>query len=227
MATAQEKQDLVDDIKKPHRHYRITLVGYGGEIIYGKSSKEEYDYWETSIGERRKEFNVPEDESPFNRYMIDKDDIGGYENVPKSIVRIGEWWDSNDIDHGSGVSYDSAVIAIVECETDEIFSVECNSIIELPLTEFINQYDAESVIGDSEAVDGGYMYYAMDVQKGLFFDGRLTTIGKIDLSKLAFECTEYPNGDTLVNHVFYGEEELYDDGGDTNEKALYIELVAA
>ena len=226
MATAQEKQDLVDDIKKPHRHYRITLTGYGGEIVYSSSSKKEYDYWETDIEERRKEFNIPSDESPFNRFMMDKDDIGGYETVPTEVFRTGEWYENSDIDHGVGVSYDSAIITIVECETDDYNSTECNTIVELPLTEFIDQYDAEPVVGDSEAVDGGYMYYAMDVQKGIFFDGRLTTVGKINLSKFQFQCTEYPNGDTLVNHVFYSDEEIFDDGGDTNGKALYIELVA-
>lgn len=227
MATSQEKIELIDNIKKPIRHYRITLTGYGGEIVYSSSSKEEYDYWETNIEERRKEFNIPSDESPFNRYMMDKDDVGGYEAVPARIFRTGEWYENSDIDHGVGVSYDSAIITIVECETDEYNSAECNTIIELPLTEFIDQYDAELVVGDSEAIDSDYMFYAMDVAKGTFFDGRLTTTGKINLSKFQFQCTEYPNGDTLVNHVFYGEEELYDDGGDTNEKALYIELVAA
>ncbi len=226
MASSEEKQELVDDIKKPIRHYRITLSGFGGEIVYASSSKEEYDHWETHIEERRKQFNIPKDESPFNRYMMDKDDVGGYEAVPAKIVRTGEWFENDDIDHGIGVSYDSAIITIYECETDEYNSIEIDKIVELPLEEFIENTDSEPVVGDSEAIDNNYMFYAMSVEKGIFFDGRFTTTGKVDLSKFRFDCTEYPNGDTLVSYVYYNNIELEDDGGDATSKALYIELVA-
>jgi hypothetical protein len=225
MATSEEKQDLVDTIKRPIRHYRIRLWGYGGEVSYGKSSKEEFAYWETDIEARRAEFNIPDDESPFNRYMMDKDDIGGYETVPSTILREGEWYDQADVDHGYGVAYESANIDIVEVEDDEYNAEEIDTVHQGVLDEFIDQYDASVVVGESEAVEQEYCFYAMDIQKGTFFDGILTVNGKIDLSKLKFECTEYPNGDTLVNHVFYEQDEIDNSAGaDTNSKALYIEL---
>lgn len=220
-----ENQELIDTIKRPIRHYRITLWGYGGEIVYGNSTKEEYDYWETNIEERRKQFNIPEDESPFNRYMMDKDDVGGYEAVPTNIQREGEWYDQDDMDHASGVSCDSATINIVEVNDEEYNAEEICEIVQCSLDEFIEDTDANLIIGDSDAINRSFMFYAISVEKGTFFDGRLTVTGKIDFSKLRFECTEYPNGDTIVNHVFYGDEEIDNDGGDTNGKSLYIELV--
>jgi hypothetical protein len=225
MATFEEKKDLVDEIKNPVRHYRIKISGYGGEIVYSDSNKDEYDYWETFIDERRSQFNIPEDESPFNRYMMDKDDVGGYEDVPDYASRHGEWYDNDYIDHGMGVNFYSGYISITECETDDYNSKETKTIIESKLGEIVDNHCATLVIGDSEAIDKPYLFYAMSAEKGIFFDGRLTTIGKIDLSKLKFECTEYPNEDTLMSYVYYDDVEIDNDGGETNSKGLYIELL--
>jgi hypothetical protein len=225
MATTEEKQDLVDTIKRPVRHYRIKLWGYGGEILYGKSNNEEYDFWETNINERRKEFNIPEDDAPFYRYIMDKDDIGGYEAIPENLQRIGEWYEQDDIDHGNGVTYESAIIEIIEVENDECSANEIEEILQKNLDELVDENGNELIIGDSEATEQPYVLYAMSVEKGTFFDGCLTINGKIDLLKLRFACTEYPNGDVLVDHIFYDDEEIYNTGGDTISKALYIELI--
>jgi hypothetical protein len=225
MATSEEKQELVEEIKKPIRYYRISLTGHGGEIVYSQSSKEEYDYWETNIEERRRQFNIPEDESPFNRYMMDKDDIGGYEDVPAALQREDEWYDNDYIDHGTGVNFYSGYISIIECESEEYNSKELETIVDLPLEEFVDRYDAEVIIGDSDAINETYLFHGISHEKGTFFDGRLTTNSKIDLSKFRFDCTEYPNDDTLVLSVYYGDEEIDSDGGDTNGKGLYIELL--
>ena len=45
MATSEEKQELLEDIKRPVRHYRIMLWGYGGENSYIRLTKEQYEYW--------------------------------------------------------------------------------------------------------------------------------------------------------------------------------------
>jgi hypothetical protein len=223
MVTSDQKQELIDYIKRPLRHYKILLGGYGSEVVYGRSSQEEYDYWETNIEERRRQFNIPEDESPFNRYIMDKEDIGGYEAVPENLKRKYDWFEEDDVDHGMGVNYQSAYLIIVEFDDAE--ETEIETIVEEDLPKFIDYYNIDFIVGDSEAVDIPYLYSAVSAEKGIFFDGRLTTNGKIDLSKFRFECTEYPNGEILVNHVFYGGQELdnYSDG--TNSKGLYIELL--
>ena len=38
MATAEQKQELVDNIKGK-RYYRVQVYGYGGEHVYGKLLK--------------------------------------------------------------------------------------------------------------------------------------------------------------------------------------------
>ena len=40
MATADEKQELVDALKFTPRDVRIQVWGYGGEIVMGKVSRE-------------------------------------------------------------------------------------------------------------------------------------------------------------------------------------------
>lgn len=227
MATSEQKQELIDTIKRPIRYYRLRLYGYGGEIVYGKSSKEEYDYWETDIEERRKEFNIPEDESPFNRYMMDKDDTGcmTFSDVPESLWREDEWYDQDDIEHGNGVAFDNARIEIIELDDDSTEANEIQTILNEDLPEVVDSTDIELIIGDSDVDEDAYVFYAMSVEKGVFFDSIIEVDGKIDIAKLKFICTEYPNGDTLVDYVQYNGEELENFGGDTNGKALYIELV--
>jgi hypothetical protein len=44
MATAEEKQELVDTLSGP-RYYRILIQGYGGESAYMSISKEAHDFW--------------------------------------------------------------------------------------------------------------------------------------------------------------------------------------
>ena len=63
--------------------------------------------------------------------------------------------------------------------------------------------------------------YAMSVEKGTFYAGIVTLTRKIDLSKLQIFTTQYPNGDNLIEEIFYGDEVLIDnDGGDTTGKSF-------
>ena len=45
MATSEENKELIETIKRPVRHYRIMLWGYGGENSYIRLTKEQYEYW--------------------------------------------------------------------------------------------------------------------------------------------------------------------------------------
>jgi hypothetical protein len=124
MATSEENKELIETIKRPIRHYRILLWGYGGENSYIRLTKEQYDYWN-----QRKE-----------------DD------------------DERDI-----------------------------------------------------LVD-----YMLDSEKGTFFEGILTTVGKIDLSKLEVYTTDHFNDDDTVDDIRYDGESIENMGGDTNGKGYSV-----
>lgn len=228
MATSEEKQELIDDIKRPIRYYRIRLYGYGSEIVYGKSSKEEYEYWQ-DINARCNEMNLDpeENDNPFQVYMFEKEEKEDlYEFVPNHIKREGEWYEQDDCDHASGVATNACRVEIVEVESDEYGATEIETIVggEEFYDTFYDAYEPEIVIGDSEAYDHEYVFFGLSAEKGVFFDGIIETQGKIDISKLKFFGTEFPNGDDLIYDIEYDGSYIDNNGGDTNGKGLYIEI---
>ena len=62
--------------------------------------------------------------------------------------------------------------------------------------------------------------YAMSVEKGTFVDCQLQLTKPIDLSKISFESTEYPNGDTILEGMYYDGESIDFEFGDTTGKSM-------
>jgi hypothetical protein len=58
-------------------------------------------------------------------------------------------------------------------------------------------------------------------EKGSFFDAVIETVGEFDPKKLKFIINEYPNGEDIIDSVTYNDEELDNNGGDTNGKGYY------
>lgn len=228
MPTITEQQELIEDIKRPIRYYRIQLHGYGGEIVYGHSTPSEYNYWVKQAEDRKVEFNLKSDDDPFLNYMINKDDSeeATFSTVPSGLQREDEWWAQGDIDCLVGVSIDSAHIDIEEIETDDIASDTLLSLTEGEnLYDFVDHNDVTIIVDESPAMNESNLFYAMSVEKGTFFYGLLKVEGKIDFSKLKINTTEFPNGDEIIHTISYDDEEIDNNGNDTNSKALYIELI--
>ena len=49
MATSEEKQELIDDIKFPYKFYRIKVYGHGGDDVLYKLDKYGFDYWSREL----------------------------------------------------------------------------------------------------------------------------------------------------------------------------------
>ena len=233
MATSDEKQELLDDIKRPIRHYRIQLYGYGIEGVWGSSNEDEYNYWKDHTA-RSKDFNLTSEnhDNAFSIYMFEKEEkFELYKNMPPSIQREGEWYDQGDIDHISGPTVDSCHIKITELDGDAHDSKEIDQVLNNELAEFCDMYEIENLWGEVKTEN--YMFQAISVEKGCFFNGHLTTSGKIDIAKFQFDITECPNGDEIVVNVMY-KDSLDDNEGDyidnwgseTNGKSLYVEIVS-
>lgn len=228
MATSKEKNELITDIKRPIRYYRIRLYGYGSEIIYGQSSKEEYEYWQ-DVNARCKEMNLTLDEldNPFQIYIFEKDEKPHeYDFIPTNLQREGEWYEQDEYDHASGVATSACRVEIVEVESEEYNAAEIETIVdgEEFYDTFYDTYEPEIVISDSEAYNHDYVFFGLSAEKGIFFDGIIETQGRIDVSKLRFIGTEYPNGDDLIHDIEYDKSYVDNRGGETNGKGLYIEI---
>lgn len=220
MYSNEENKELIKDIKTPIRTYRITVWGYGGEVAYGKSSKEEYEYWKSQ--QAKEDTNVSEDEdheNTFSNYMFEKDiEDAVFPNVPAEFQREGEWYDQGDIEHCTGVDISSANIEIVEVteeDSSETITLDYDTIFENEINVMAKE---------SDAFDHEYVFYGMSVEKGTFFEGTIEIPGKIDLSKLELHTVEFPNGDEIIYDIYYNEEIIDNYGLDTNGKDMLIEI---
>lgn len=229
MATSEDKQELIEDIKRPIRHYRIKLFGYGIEGVWGNSSKEEFNYWNDKEA-RCEQMDLDEDKNPFEVYMFEKeDDI--YSFVPEHLRREGEWYEQDEVDHVNGVEFSSAYIEIIEVDSNSYKSNTVKEICSYYLvTEMCDELDIMNTWGDVNTED--YYFQGISFEKGQFFDGVLSTNGKIDLSLIKFHITECPTNDEIITDISYGEgdnpsnwKDIDNEGGDSNSKGLYIELV--
>lgn len=228
MATTDEKQELVEDIKRPIRYYRIRLWGYGGELVYGRSSKEEYEFWNSDYAKDLVGYDPNETiSSPVQIYMWEKDgDPERFENVPDEFKREGEWFEQDDIEHMSGVEPGSCYIEITEVDSNEYSANEIETVVDDAswYEGFYEDNDIDLVVEESAAFDEPYLFYGYSAEKGQFYEGTFESKGRIDFSKLKFYMMEFPSGEEMIYIIEYDGEEIDNEGLESNQKGLYIEI---
>jgi hypothetical protein len=226
MATSEENKELIETIKRPVRHYRIMLWGYGGENSYIRLTKEQYEYWN-----QRKEDDDERD--ILVDYMLDED-REEVTDVPPAMEFMSDpedlegprypWHESpNEIVHQFGVDYSSARITITEIDSDDYGANPIEDIVDgVDLNDFVSEHDIEWFSDEVEETQSDYMLQFNSSEKGTFFEGILTTVGKIDLSKLEVYTTDHFNDDDTVDDIRYDSESIENMGGDTNGKGYSV-----
>ena len=226
MATSEENKELIETIKRPVRHYRIMLWGYGGENSYIRLTKEQYEYWN-----QRKEDDDERD--ILVDYMLDED-REEVADVPPAMEFMSDpedlegprypWHESpNEIVHQFGVDYSSARITITEIDSDDYGANPIEDIVDgVDLNDFVSEHDIEWFSDEVEETQSDYMLQFNSSEKGTFFEGILTTVGKIDLSKLEVYTTDHFNDDDTVDDIRYDGESIENMGGDTNGKGYSV-----
>jgi len=226
MATSEEKQELIEDIKRPVRHYRIMLWGYGGENSYIRLTKEQYEYWN-----QRKEDDDERD--ILVDYMLDED-REEVTDVPPAMEFMSDpedlegprypWHESpNEIVHQFGVDYSNARITITEIDSDDYGANPIEDIVDgVDLNDFVSEHEIEWFSDEVEETQSDYMLQFNSSEKGTFFEGILSTVGKIDLSKLEVYTTDHFNDDDTVDDIRYDSESIENMGGDTNGKGYSV-----
>lgn len=235
MATSEEKTELVETIKGP-RFYRLVINGYGGEGAYINISKEAYEFWN--------DVNDDYGDGDFVQYLVndDPDDIE-YEDLDEvppeaDFLKVegedykSQWYEAeNEFCHQYGVEYGSAWLTIDEVASADYSAAHIADVIESKnVTELIEEVgeetDWEVELQDSNEGDwyeqqGDYVCQMYSSEKGSFFDAVIETVGEFDPKKLKFIINEYPNGEDIIDSVTYNDEELDNNGGDTNGKGYY------
>jgi hypothetical protein len=201
------------------KYYQIDVSGYGGEVVYGKLTKEQYEFWEDK------------DESDIiNHAFWDPYDEDNEENIvsdENSPHFIGYWHDKEEIVHLNGTTMQNCWITITECGGPEWNDETLEEIVEqVDLDKFIetnrNNVEQEVIDLDDYATDDGhnYIFYGMSIEKGQFHLSvvELPDDEVFDPSKIIFHATELDNGDNIVEVVSYGDYELNNMGGDSTGK---------
>jgi len=233
MATDQEKQELVDNLKDP-RFYRISISGYGGESSYMSISKEAHDFW--------KDHTEQYGDGDLVTYMTQAED-GDYEfeeleGVPTEAEFMTDedgdprpWYEPpNEIDHTFGANYDSSYITVDEVSNDEYNADHVAEVIDREDVYELNDRVLEESDNTVEIVEMGccneqpevrYIAQMYSAEKGCFFDGIIETHGDFDPRKLMIYTVEYMNGEDTITEVHYDGVEVDNMGGDTNGKGYY------
>ena len=235
MATSEEKQELVETIKRPIRYYRIHLWGYGGEAAYLKLTKEQYEFWKEKdeeeydttmsymVDESREEVT---DVPPEMDFMSDPEDMEG-SRYP--------WYEApGEFCHQYGVEVGSARLTIDEIESEEYNSKSLKTVVDgVELQDFLNKIDEEHnwelelvTMGVAEGTDEqpDYVVQFYSAEKGTFFEGIFATTSSFNPEKLKVYTEEFPNGEDIVTSITYDGEDIENQGGDTNGKGYSAHL---
>ena len=233
MATTEEKQELVEQIKGP-RFYRVQLNGYGGESAYMTITKEAHDFWQP-LCEEHGDYDLT---TYMNSDGEDEDDYENIESVPPEAQFLHDvdednykrpWYESHtEFEHSYGVEWGSAYIVVEEVDSAEYMSNHVADVIEGEnLSDMLNEldeasgYELEPVTMDcnDEAPEGtDYIAQLYSSEKGNFFDGVIETVGDFDPKKLKVSTMEYMNGEDTVTGIEYDGVDIDNNGGDTNGK---------
>ena len=231
MATSEENNDLIEDIKRPIRHYRIVIWGYGGESAYLGLSKEQYDYWK-----KRQE----ESEDAILNYMLDEaredfTDVPPEMDFMKEDDYVFPWYEAPaELEHQYGVDYNSAYISVDDLVSEDYRSDIIDSIVDNEqLNDWIDElqeeddYATELVemeISKYEEWAAPYILQFHSSEKGTFFEGIITTAGKFNPKKLRILTTEYANGEDTITTIQYDGEEIDNFGAETNGKGYNVHM---
>ena len=198
---------------------KVSLSGYGGEVVLGTVTKEIYDFW-TGPGEEH-----------FHDYVYSPDWFEDEEpkfEIPENAKLDRAWHDIDDIGHECAAVFDHCYLDISEYAGKEYDSEFIRELYAGDLTEFIEKYENE-VDWDEEAYPEpkAYSFYGCSAEKGTFYDGVFEIPDdSFDPKKFSFYCTDI-YGNELVYQINYeGVDYIDNEGGSTTGKSLDFELLA-
>jgi hypothetical protein len=196
MATKAQKQELMEALKAEKQKFEIHLTGYGGEIVLGRITKEQYEFWrdredlEEFTGDWDDEMDIPEEMKFFSS---------------------GSWYECDDLVHENGCEFSNACwVTVYDKDNIEVFSCP------LDFTELENKgVFVDGIAQDEYRVqwdsDSKHYFLGQNFEKGTFQTYEVEDY-KFNPQKLNFQINDI-EGWTLVTGVSYMSEELDDTGG--------------
>jgi hypothetical protein len=177
--------------------YEIEIRGYGGEIVMGKLTKAQYDFWIDHADRESEELHSHLFWDPWS------DEEGNPVTDDEDPRFLGNWYEIDDIVHCCSALQDNCTVTVTDEDGNEVWTTDD------PESEKTEFYDP----GEHE----GYVFKGWSSEKGTFFGGEFVT-DKFDPAKLKFFASNIDN-EVFIDQVEYNNEEVYNDmGGDTTGK---------
>lgn len=203
------------------KYYKISISGYGGEVVFGAATLQQFEFWNDK--DRLQEAGFDDTEYALVEYMYDIEEWE--QNIPKTARLTKEWYELDDYGHFNGSTHDSSYLTIEEISEEKEDAV----VWEGSIIKFIKQTKSsiennEFNIDDVLPENSNYIFYAMSIEKGQFFEGTLTLDSELDFSKFKFVFCDLPNSDSLLEDICYGDTSIENFGGDTRGKSMTMEI---
>ena len=196
MSTVEQQEELIEVIKHPIRHYNIRLWGYGGESAYIELNKAQYDFWKAHVDEHY--------DNDLMNYMLNAED-GDYDfeniefdDIPKEAHFMFDedgdgstWFEHfNELDHQWGVDFSSKLVLILtKLTAKNIMQQQLQKLLPTKASmsgqmSIMSEDDYKTEItnmgcSEYEEWGGKYILQFLSSEKGTFFEGLVTTRGKI------------------------------------------------
>ena len=198
-----EQEKLIETLKFTPRTYKITLWGYGGEVVMGTVDREIYDYF------RRRRLDV-------SNFAWDSD-YAEEHNIPEEMWPFppGSWYECDNMAHVNGVERSSGTLLLEDENGDKV--------LEMSLDE-INGLDGgpEIEFGDEAFIDseppGTVVFIGYSNEKGTFFEGEIDLTAPFDITKLTVVIDDI-DGSDIIGGLHYNGIDIENWGGDTTGKS--------
>lgn len=198
-----DQEKLIATLKFTPCTYRISLYGYGGEIVMGTVDRTIYDYF------RQRRLDV-------SCFAWDSD-YAEENNIPEEMwwCPPGSWYECDNIAHTNGVDRNSGTLIVEDENGDVVFQKELEDITwddDNPEWECCS----ESYI--NEQPEGTVVFVGSTGDKGTFFEGEIELTSPFDPAKLVLQYEEV-DGNEIIHGVMYDGVDIDNCGGDTTGKS--------
>lgn len=195
--------------------YRVSTFGFGCEIVYGTLTEDQLNFW--TDANKLEEAGFDDSFSALNDYFWSREDYDDL--VPESARIEDEWHDIDNLAHGYGPSTGGYLI-VERLEDDGVTVAE--EIHNFTISDLLNE---KNHVVDEYEIDSKHsrVFFTASVEKGGYHDG-IVEDDEFDVNKLKFNVSNYPNGDSLVEGLMYGDTDI-DLNPDTSGKGLDMLII--
>ena len=202
MATSEEKQELIDDIKFPYKFYRVKVYGRGGDDVLYKLDKYGFDYWTRAL---------QKNPSAIIDYIHDARRDKVKINLPPYAQFLKDYTSKIGIEYGA--IFSSCDLSITQTDGDDIGSNDIKTIIQgTPITSL-----NAPIIKLDQTVLPKFVLAHSRHEVGDFLECILKIDHRFDIKQLKLPILERAKGDFVLQGLMYQNMKLQTSFGYTKE----------